>query len=54
MTAVPLGQLRRECGTQDINEQCDDWNTVNGDGCNPTCNLTNTTSLFAGFAGSSL
>jgi hypothetical protein len=31
-----------------MGEQCDDGNLQNGDGCNPTCNLGNTTSLFAG------
>jgi cysteine-rich repeat protein len=38
-------------GTMDVGEVCDDANTANGDGCNPTCNLTNTTSLFAGMPG---
>ncbi|NIS29201.1 MAG: hypothetical protein GWO04_04190, partial [Actinobacteria bacterium] len=38
-------------GTMDPGEVCDDGNTMNGDGCNPTCNLTNTTSLFVGIPG---
>jgi cysteine-rich repeat protein len=30
-------------GMIDPGEICDDGNTNNGDGCNPTCNLGNTT-----------
>ena len=47
-----------DCGTRqwqldniDQNEVCDDGNTQNGDSCNPTCNLGNSTSLFAGSPG---
>jgi hypothetical protein len=32
----------------DPQETCDDGNLKNGDECNPTCNLANKTSLFAG------
>ena len=32
-------------------EACDDGNLLNGDTCNPTCNLANTTTLFVGTPG---
>jgi hypothetical protein len=35
----------------DAREVCDDGNTTNGDGCNPTCNFTGTTTAFVGTAG---
>jgi hypothetical protein len=36
-----------------VGEVCDDGNLLNGDNCNPTCNLANTTTLFAGDPGTS-
>jgi cysteine-rich repeat protein len=38
-------------GTQDAGEKCDDANTANGDGCNPTCDMTGTVTTTAGTAG---
>jgi cysteine-rich repeat protein len=38
-------------GTQDSTEKCDDTNLLNGDGCNPTCDLHGTVATVAGQAG---
>jgi hypothetical protein len=35
----------------DVAEICDDDDVVNGDSCNPTCNLGNTSTLFVGSPG---
>ncbi|MBN2497909.1 MAG: DUF4215 domain-containing protein [Deltaproteobacteria bacterium] len=50
----PVGQ---RCGDDhpDPLEKCDDGNTANGDGCNPTCNLTTSVrTLASGLKGAAL
>jgi cysteine-rich repeat protein len=38
-------------GSVDMNEVCDDSNTNNADGCNPTCTLKGESTLFLGMPG---
>ncbi len=38
-------------GVLNDNERCDDHNSVNGDGCNPTCSLYGAVSIIAGEPG---
>ena len=48
-------EIFEQSGNTDALEKCDDNNVVNGDGCNPTCNLTGTvTTLATGVLGNAL
>lgn len=52
-TGAELGCALPRCGDGviDANERCDDHDSVNGDGCNPTCSLLGSVQIIAGAHG---